>query len=109
MNILNQYLINSKNIRILDLSGNNILNIKLIIDFLYKSKSIKELYLKNIFLSNHLLDELLLFFSKNNNLDFFRFSITKEQFFYKEKFNSLDTNTYFDIDLVSNNKIYSTI
>lgn len=109
LNILNQYLINSKNIRILDLSGNNILNIKLIIDFLYKSKSIKELYIKNIFLSNHLLDELLLFFSKNSNLDFFRFSITKEQFFYKEKFNSLDTNTYFDIDLISNNKIYSTI
>ncbi len=109
LNTLNQYLINSKNIRILDLSWNNILNIKLIIEFLYKSKSIRELYIKNIFLSNHLLDELLLFFSKNNNLDFFRFSITKEQFLYKEKFTSLCTNTYFDIDLVNNNKIYSTI
>lgn len=107
-NILQEYLLNS-NIRVLDISWNNLIDIDNLINFFKKSQSIKEVYIKNIKLSNYFLDNLLTFFSVDNRLDIFRFSLSKDQLIYIDKFKELSCSTFFDIDIIYKDYIYSTI
>ncbi len=105
-----------KTLRILDLSSNNLLkkDEKELLRFIKDQKYIKELYLRNIVLSNTMLDTIInLFSNKKTNIYCFRFSLKKEQKNYKKRFEKLWSDLWilFDIDILweSQKKIYSTI
>lgn len=110
-NILKNYLEESK-IRILDISWNNILNSEIILEFIERSQTIRELYLKNIYFEDIFLEKIFkIFENKKTNIYFLRFSISEKQEKFLEKFKKLEKNLwiYFDIDFIKNEKIFSTI
>lgn len=109
LSMLNEYKHIFTHLKIIDFSANPINEVTSILHFIKATKSLKEVYIKNIVLENSFLDQLLIFFSKSNQLSTFRFSLYSKQQHYREKFLSLNTSTYFDISFVSSSKIYSTI
>lgn len=106
--------LNTTDIRILDISSNNITNKSNIIDFIKDNNSIKELYLRNIEFSDNDLDDLLkLFINKDTLIYNLRLSLSKSQWKYINMFDELGNklNINFDINFIWDSaiNIYSTL